>query len=314
MRDLRKPEFKPTSHYANIRAFLDLAKAHRSGLIPMPTTIAVADLLIDKESKRWRAWGRYGLVLTISAVLHFGAWQFRDVLEKRSEPKPKPDRVIEVILTPPPKPVMTAQAAEPAPKRQEAKKVEPQPKPVALPKPVTPPKPVVPPRPKAPPKPKPVALPRPDPKPEPPPVERAEPAEESPPAKAVQAPPEPVAPPAPTESPSASATHNGHAANAKREGATSGEGNSPAHYLQRPNPEYPAVAKRRNWEGRVVVRVKILADGSCGQAEIHQSSGHDVLDEAALEAVCKVRYAPNKRNGQPVEGWANVPINFNLEG
>ncbi|MGZ8244672.1 TonB family protein [Methylomagnum sp.] len=274
----------------------------------MPITIAFTDLFIDKESSGWRPWGRYGLVLMVSAALHLSAWQFRGILEKRLEPKPKPDRIIEVILTPPPKLETVAKAPEPMPKREEPKRAEPkpQPKPVALPKPIAPP------RPKAPPKPKPVVLPRPDPKPEPPPAERDEPVEDSTPAKTEPAPPEPVS--RPVESSNSSATAKTHATDSKRDGGAKEAGNSPAHYLQRPSPEYPAVAKRRNWEGRVVVRVKILADGSCGQAEIHQSSGHDVLDEAALEAVCKVRYAPNKRNGQAVEGWANVPINFNLEG
>lgn len=283
----------------------------------MPITMASTDLLVDRESQLGRPWGRYGLVLIISATLHGLVWHYRDSLAQHQESKPKPERIIEVTLVPqPPKPVALAKASEPEPKREAPKQVEPKPpvKVVTPPKPTppVPPKPITPPRPKAPPKPKPVAQPKPDPKPEPPPVERAEPVEDSPPVKAVQAPAEPVSRPATTSD--ASASNKSPATHAKREGGDREEGNSPAHYLQRPNPEYPALAKRRNWEGRVVVRVKIMADGSCGQAEISQSSGHDILDEAALDAVCKVRYAPNKRNGQAVEGWANVPINFNLEG
>jgi protein TonB len=93
----------------------------------------------------------------------------------------------------------------------------------------------------------------------------------------------------------------------------SGEGNSPAHYIRKPSAPFPAAARSRGWEGRVLVRIKVGADGSCGQASVERSSGHDMLDEAALDAVCNGRYAPKKQNGRPVDGWITIPFDFKLD-
>lgn len=87
-----------------------------------------------------------------------------------------------------------------------------------------------------------------------------------------------------------------------------------ADYLHNPRPVYPAIARRRHWEGRVVLKVRVRTDGTCGQVEVHQSSGHEVLDEAALEAVGSWRFSPAIRGGKPVESWVHVPISFNLQG
>ncbi|MGH8475705.1 MAG: energy transducer TonB, partial [Methylococcales bacterium] len=42
------------------------------------------------------------------------------------------------------------------------------------------------------------------------------------------------------------------------------------------------------------------------------SSGHEVLDEAALNAVRRWRFVPAKRAGVAQASWATVPIEFEL--
>jgi len=86
-----------------------------------------------------------------------------------------------------------------------------------------------------------------------------------------------------------------------------------ADYLQNPKPAYPALSKRLNEQGKVVLRVLISTEGTAKNAEIRQSSGYDRLDQAALATVLKWRYVPGKRGGVPEEMWFNVPINFVLE-
>ena len=72
------------------------------------------------------------------------------------------------------------------------------------------------------------------------------------------------------------------------------------------------MAKRRQWEGRVGLKVQVLANGSAGAVSVETTSGHEILDQAALEAVRKWRFVPAKRGGQPIDSWVKVPINFNL--
>ncbi|MBS0314976.1 MAG: energy transducer TonB [Proteobacteria bacterium] len=88
---------------------------------------------------------------------------------------------------------------------------------------------------------------------------------------------------------------------------------SDADYLQNPKPAYPPLSKRRNEQGRVVMRVLIGVDGLPQKAEIHQSSGYERLDAAAAETVMKWRYVPGKRAGVPEAMWFNVPISFVLQ-
>lgn len=79
-----------------------------------------------------------------------------------------------------------------------------------------------------------------------------------------------------------------------------------------PIPEYPWPARRAGWEGRVVVEVAVRPDGAVTDVDLAQSSGHDVLDEAALETIRRWRFEPAKRGGVPVAGSVEVPITFRL--
>jgi len=48
---------------------------------------------------------------------------------------------------------------------------------------------------------------------------------------------------------------------------------------------YPSAARLNGWEGRVVLRAVIRADGHLSEVKVHRSSGHESLDNAAMEAV-----------------------------
>jgi protein TonB len=63
----------------------------------------------------------------------------------------------------------------------------------------------------------------------------------------------------------------------------------------------------------VVVRVSVQSDGKVGNAVVSKSSGHKVLDEAALEAVKNWRFRPAQRAGQAVNATLDVPVVFQLE-
>ena len=52
-----------------------------------------------------------------------------------------------------------------------------------------------------------------------------------------------------------------------------------------PQPEYPALALRRGYEGKVVINFTVDVSGSVGRVELGRSSGFTVLDDAALNVV-----------------------------
>lgn len=80
-----------------------------------------------------------------------------------------------------------------------------------------------------------------------------------------------------------------------------------------PKPRYPSLARRRGYEGRVLIQVAIRADGRAAQVEVKQSSGHRVLDKAALAAVKDWHFRPARRAGRPVTATVDVPISFRLD-
>jgi periplasmic protein TonB len=86
--------------------------------------------------------------------------------------------------------------------------------------------------------------------------------------------------------------------------------------LQRRSAElrhYPAQARLNQWEGRVIVRAVIRADGHIGDLSVKKSSGHAVLDEAAMDVIRRISPVPmNYDLGRP-ELVVNIPINYRLD-
>ncbi|MCH6589610.1 MAG: energy transducer TonB [Proteobacteria bacterium] len=85
-----------------------------------------------------------------------------------------------------------------------------------------------------------------------------------------------------------------------------------AGHLGNVPPVYPYRARRKEIEGRVVLRVQVLPGGTARSVEVLSSSGHAILDRAALKAVRAWRFVPAKRAGAPVAGAIDVPITFRL--
>ena len=83
--------------------------------------------------------------------------------------------------------------------------------------------------------------------------------------------------------------------------------------LNNPKPPYPLAARRNGAQGRVVLSVQVSAAGAGGAVLLKHSSGHAVLDNAALQTVRHWRFIPARRGDAPVESWVDVPIIFRLE-
>lgn len=90
----------------------------------------------------------------------------------------------------------------------------------------------------------------------------------------------------------------------------------PAHdaaYLNNPRPAYPAMSRRLGEEGRVMLEVHVLADGTPSKVSLAKSSGFSRLDDAAVEAVKRWKFVPAKRGGEAVAAVVTIPMPFVLE-
>lgn len=92
----------------------------------------------------------------------------------------------------------------------------------------------------------------------------------------------------------------------------SGAALTQARYRETPQPLYPDSARREGKEGRVLLRVLVDEEGRTKAIEINASSGYDLLDRAAIEALKKWRFVPARVGGKPIETWVKVPIEFQL--
>jgi periplasmic protein TonB len=181
---------------------------------------------------------------------------------------------------------------------------------------------MAPPAPPAPPAPKPVAQPQPKVQPK-----TSKPTQPTP-TPAVQPTPAPLAVTPSATTPETSATtptstaaapasaNSGNTLNAPPDPPAPPKVTQPstdADYLNNARPQYPAMSKRLNEQGKVVVRALIGTDGTASQASIKISSGFNRLDQAALATVLKWRYLPGKRGGVPEAMWFDVPVNWVLQ-
>ena len=78
--------------------------------------------------------------------------------------------------------------------------------------------------------------------------------------------------------------------------------------MSSPPPVYPAQARDRGEEGRVIVRAQIGLDGVPRNIGVDVSSGYRQLDEAAVASVALWRFRNN--SGDVVD--MTVPIRFVL--
>ncbi|MGN6579235.1 MAG: energy transducer TonB [Bordetella sp.] len=81
----------------------------------------------------------------------------------------------------------------------------------------------------------------------------------------------------------------------------------------RPVPVYPRLSRLYNETGRVVVLVRISAQGQVQDARIDTSSGHERLDAAALDAARRARFKPFTRNGVAMPALARLPYDFQMK-
>jgi protein TonB len=79
-------------------------------------------------------------------------------------------------------------------------------------------------------------------------------------------------------------------------------------------PSYPRESRRHHEEGTVVLALTLDTDGSVTAISVARSSGFQRLDDAALRAVRKWRWAPTTRNGQALKVKGLVEIPFILRG
>lgn len=97
---------------------------------------------------------------------------------------------------------------------------------------------------------------------------------------------------------------------------STGGGIAPPGVLSRVEPVYPQAARQTGIDGTVIVKVQVLENGNPGNVVLQRTSGHDSLDQAAIEAVRQWRFVParNQDTGRTVACVTTIPVSFRLKG
>lgn len=78
------------------------------------------------------------------------------------------------------------------------------------------------------------------------------------------------------------------------------------------HPLYPDEARRQGWQGRVLLHVAVDADGRVAGASVLESSGVDVLDEAALRDVKSAKFQPGLVGERPAAMSIRLPVAYRI--
>jgi periplasmic protein TonB len=92
---------------------------------------------------------------------------------------------------------------------------------------------------------------------------------------------------------------------------TVGGGVSAPHPIYDPDPEYSDEARKAKYQGNVVLRAVIAADGRPRGLQVVRSLGMG-LDQKALDAVSKWRFSPAVKDGRPVAVQVDIEVAFRL--
>lgn len=84
-------------------------------------------------------------------------------------------------------------------------------------------------------------------------------------------------------------------------------------HADNPKPNYPAIALRHGWQGQVLLRVQVNEAGVSEDVTIERSSGYELLDESAVEAVKQWHFNPAKRGDMAVASSVRIPIVFMID-
>lgn len=75
---------------------------------------------------------------------------------------------------------------------------------------------------------------------------------------------------------------------------------------------YPKFAKRRNWQGKVLLSLRITSTGKIKNIKIDDSSGYNILDQAAINSMRKIGKLPQTASWLENDIELEIPVVYQL--
>ncbi|MBS41474.1 MAG: hypothetical protein CMM83_07145 [Rhodospirillales bacterium] len=78
-------------------------------------------------------------------------------------------------------------------------------------------------------------------------------------------------------------------------------------------PKYPSRARRRGQEGTLILRITVSDNGKPFSIKVIKTSGHQILDQAAINAIWNWQFQPAQKRGLAVKASIDLPVVFQLK-
>jgi protein TonB len=83
-------------------------------------------------------------------------------------------------------------------------------------------------------------------------------------------------------------------------------------YRKNSAPNYPLRARKKGYEGNVILEVLVDGRGKVTALKLFKSSGYKILDESAMTAIRQWLFEPGTRDGKATKMWVRIPVRFRL--
>lgn len=84
--------------------------------------------------------------------------------------------------------------------------------------------------------------------------------------------------------------------------------------LGKVEPVYPPVADHDRVSGKLLLQLRLQADGRVSDIEVLSAMPPGVFDESALQAFRQARFSPAQKNGRPVRALVQIEVVYDWEG
>ena len=82
--------------------------------------------------------------------------------------------------------------------------------------------------------------------------------------------------------------------------------------IENPHPEYPLIARKKGWQGRLLLAVHIDKNGNVLNVHVKETSGFEVLDKVSVKTIRDWKFLPARHGDSNVEDNINIPVSFIL--
>ena len=79
-----------------------------------------------------------------------------------------------------------------------------------------------------------------------------------------------------------------------------------------PHPTYPLIARKKGWQGRVILQTNVDKEGNVKYIRILESSGFKVFDDVSIQTLKKWKFTPAKMGNKFVDDIVDIPVKFVL--